>query len=248
MSTKATKGSRTVTQALSKSKRDAAQVKLVSETNRLAKDATDAAIAAVCAAERASVASTGTGSKDLASVAKIAKEAREVAEQAVEYAKDAMRAESEGDVAGAVYAANLSTRAAQRVGLLSTTAAVLTGKVEAVLDAEAQEPKLTVGAHAKAADGRRKRNDIAEQVDRSARYLVTYDRRIIATFLREEDAFLLESELAEIDSKNPAATGTCVVLDRVTGERLGGYMMTNGKMLAFVRDDEYDARYGKHRH
>ena len=101
----------------------------------------------------------------------------------------------------------------------------------------------------KAADERRKtRQDIAEQVDRSARYLVTYDRRIIATFLRQEDAFLLESELADLDRERGDASGTCVVLDRVTGERLGGYMVTNGKMLVFLRDDERDERDGRRRH
>ena len=249
MSTKATKSSRLVNQALSASKKDAAQAKLARETSRLAKDATDAATAAVCAAERASVASTGTGSKDATSVAKIAQDAREAAEQAIAYAQEAMRAESMDDLAGAVNAANLATRAAQRVALLATTASVLTGKAKAGFAAEPQVSEPATTARAKAADERRKtRQDIAEQVDRSARYLVTYDRRIIATFLRQEDAFLLESELADLDRANGTASGTCVVLDRVTGERLGGYMVTNGKMLVFLRDEEHAARFGGRRH
>lgn len=249
MSTKATMGSRAVAKALSKSNRATEEAKMASQTTRLAKDAINAAVAAVCAAERASVACGGEGSKDTVPVKTVAKDARLAAEEAVDRAKDAMKAESEGDAMGAAYFANLSARAAQRAGSLSSAISVLVGKAKALASEKEQgEPAITVaGPDREAEELARMSRELADKVDRSARYLVTYDRRIIATFLREEDAFLLESELADLDRKQASKTGTCVVLDRRTGKRLGGYMMTNGKMVVFVNDDEYEARYGKRR-
>ena len=81
-------------------------------------------------------------------------------------------------------------------------------------------------------------------IDRSARFLVTYDEKIIATFAREEDAFLLEGELADLDRAHGVAAGSCEVLDR-KGRRLGGYMLTGGKMLVFLRDNEFNKHYGR---
>ncbi len=249
MSTKATMGYRAVSKALSKSNRAAEDAKLASQTARLAKDAINAAVAAVCAAERASVASGSEGSKDTVPVKTVAKDARLAAEEAVERARDAMKAESEGDAMGAAYFANLSARAAQRAGSLSSAISVLVGKAKALASEKEQgEPAITVAVKSEAAEMReRMKHELVEAVNRSVRYLVTYDRMVIATTLREEDAFLLESELAELDRERGTETGTCEILDRLTGHRLGGYMLSNGKMLVFVRDDEHEVRFGKRR-
>lgn len=249
MSTKAIKSNIAVSKALSKSNRASEEARLASRVARLAKDAAKAAVAAVCAAERANVAE-GKGVKDTTPVKKVANDARLATEEAVERAREAMKAESEGDPVGAAYYANLSARAAQRAASLSSAVSILVDKTKAMESERKQsEPSVTVAAPNEEAERvARMERELADQVDRSARYLVTYNRRIIATFLREEDAFLLEAELADIDRKGEATTGTCVVLDRKTGDRLGGYMITNGKMLVFVRDDDYEARYGKRRH
>ena len=250
MSKKAIKSNITVSKALSKSSRASEEARLSSQVARLAKDAAKAAVAAACAAERANAAEGGRGVKDTTPVKKVANDARLATEEAVERAREAMKAESEGDSVGAAYYANLSARAAQRAASLSSAVSILVDKTKAMESERKQsEPSVTVAAPNEAAErAARMERELADQVNRSARYLVTYDRRIIATFLREEDAFLLESELADIDRKGEATTGTCVVLDRKTGDRLGGYMMTNSKMLVFVRDDDHEARYGKPRH
>lgn len=249
MSKKATMGSRTVSKALSESNRAVEDARLSSQAAKLAKDAVNAAIAASCAAERANATQDGRSVKDTTSVKKVAKDVRTAAEEAVEWAKDAMRAESEGDAVGAAHFANLSARAAQRAASLSSAASVLVGRAKAMASDKAlDEPTVTVpSTNRKTKELARLSQELSGEVDRSARYLVTYDRRIIATFLREEDAFLLEAELADLDRERAAKTGTCLVLDRKTGNHLGGYMMSNGKMLVFVRDDKYDARYGKSR-
>ena len=86
---------------------------------------------------------------------------------------------------------------------------------------------------------------LAEAIDRTARYLVTYDGAIIATFAHEEDAFLLESELADLDRAHGTTSGKCEVLERKTGRRLGGYLLTSGKILVFLRDEKRQARFGR---
>lgn len=250
MSTKATMGSRAVSKALSKSSRAAEDAKLSSQATRLVQDAINAAVAASCAAERANATQDSRRVKDTTSVKKVARDVRRATEEAVEWAKDAMRAESEGDAVGAAHFANLSAHAAQRAASLSSADSILVGKAKAMASDKAlEEPAVTVpDLNGKAERLASLSQELSGEVDRSARYLVTYDHRIIATFLREEDAFLLEAELADLDRGRAAKTGTCLVLDRRTGDRLGGYMMSNGKMLVFVRDDKYEARYGRHRH
>ena len=242
-------GSRAVSKALSKSKRAADDARLSSQSARLAKDAADVAVAAACAAERANAAQGGQGLKDATSVKRVARDVRLAAEDAVEWAKDAMRAEGEGDAVGAAYFANLSARAAQRAASLSSAVSVLVGRAKAMASGkEPGVPTVTIpGQSKRATELARANQELCDKVNQSARYLVTYDRRILASFLREEDAFLFEAELAELDQKQLAKSGTCVVVDRMSGKRLGGYMMTNGKMLVFVQDDECDARYGRHR-
>ncbi|MDO4539154.1 MAG: hypothetical protein Q4B54_13400 [Coriobacteriales bacterium] len=82
-------------------------------------------------------------------------------------------------------------------------------------------------------------------IARSAHYLVTYDGAVIATFAREEDAFLLESELADLDRSHGTTSGKCEVIERKTGHRLGGYLITGGQMLLFLHDEEAEKRFKK---
>lgn len=248
MSKKATMGSRAVTKALAKSDRAAKDAKLASDASRLARDAVNAAIAAACAAERASVAADGGRAKDTTSVKNVVRDAREAAEAAVELAKGAIKAEDERDAIGAIHSANLSARAAQRAGSLAAAASVLAGRArEMASGREASEPAITVEEERGESPAERVRRDLAAAIEQSAHFLVTYDSRIVATFAYEEDAFLLESELADMDRERGAESGKCEVLDRRTGHRLGGYLITGGRMLVCVRDDDYEVRYGKRR-
>ena len=89
--------------------------------------------------------------------------------------------------------------------------------------------------------------EIAEAIARSARYFVTRNGRIVAAFSNEEDAFLFESELADLDRARGAKSGWCEVFDRRTGHRLGGYLMTPDRMVVFERDEKHERRYSSSR-
>lgn len=241
MSTKAIKSSRIVAKALASSNRIAEEARQAANASRLAKDAVNAAIAATCAAERTSLAENGCKTSDATDMRKVTKGVRLAAEEAVEHAKDAMRAEDEHDVVAAAFSANLSVQAARRAGSLAAAASVISGKARET----AFEPRITVGEE-RTDDSRKRSGDaLSLSIERMARYLVTYDGAIIAVFAREEDAFLLESELADLDRVHGVATGRCEVLERKTGRRLGGYLFTGGKMLVFLRDDRSEKRYGR---
>ena len=83
---------------------------------------------------------------------------------------------------------------------------------------------------------------LAEAVGRSARYLVTYNDRTLAAFAREDDALLFEAELADLDRARGITAARCEVLDR-KGRRVGGFVITAGRMLAFVRERGSERRY-----
>ena len=245
MSKKATKSSRAVARALSTSNRAAEDAKLAADAKRLATDAVNAAVAAACAAERAAAVEGGSKATDATSVRKLTRDARAAAEEAVEHAKDAIRAEDLRDAIGAAWSANLSARAAQRAGSLASAAAVIAGKAREMSSArEAREPAVTVAKEHEESQRELMERELKAAIERSARYLVTYDARIIATFAREEDAFLFEGELADLDRAHRAESGRCEVIDRRSGHRLGGYLVAGGKILVFVRDDEWERRYG----
>ena len=243
MSMKATKSSRIAARALAGSNRIAAETRQAADATRLAKDAIKAAIAASCAAERAQLAEGNGKSDSAASMQRVSKDVRSATEEAVEHAKDAMRAESEDDVVSAVYSADLSIRAAQRASSLAAAASVMSGKTkELASKREAAEPRITVGEDRPSPSRNRPIDPLAAAIERAARYLVTYDGTIIAAFAREEDAFLLESELADLDRAHGTTTAKCEVLERRTGHRLGGYLITSGKMLVFLHNEKAERR------
>lgn len=247
MSKKATTTSRSVTKALTSHNRTAVDAKLASESSRLAKDAVKAAVAAACAVERANV-EQGLGGKGLTPLKGVAKDVRAAAEEAVDLARDAIEAADGGDVAGAALAADRSARAAQCAGSLSAAASVLAETARTLAaDAQPEQPAVTARGERGETPREVRERELAALIVRSASYLVTYDRKIIATFAREEDAFLLESELAELDCERGVASAMCEVLDRRTGHRLGGYMLTSGRIHVFLRDEDHEARFGKRR-
>ena len=243
MSMKATKSSRIAAKALAGSNRVAAEARQAADATRLAKDAIKAAIAASCAAERAQLTEGNDKSDNATSMQKVSRGVRSAAEEAVEHARDAMRAESERDVVGAVCSANLSIRAARHASSLAAAASVISGKTkELASEREAAQPRITVDENRPKPSRNRPCDPLAVAIERAARYLVTYDGTIIATFAREEDAFLLESELADLDRAHGTTNGRCEVLERRTGRRLGGYLLTGGKMLVFLRNEKAEAR------
>ena len=245
MSTKAIQSSRTAAKALAHTTRATEQMRMASDASHLAEDAIKAAISAACAAERASLSENGHRS-DGSQMRKACKYVRAAAEEAVEHAKDAMRAESKDDTVGAVCSADLSIRAAQRACSLAAATSILSGKArEMASDQEITEPQLTTPE--RSTSGNRKEDMLLAAVRQAANYLVTYDSRIIAVFARMEDAFLLESELGDLDKARGATSGRCEVFDCHTGQRLGGYLITGGKLLVYLRDDRSDKRYGKRR-
>ena len=87
---------------------------------------------------------------------------------------------------------------------------------------------------------------LAELVGRFASYLVTHDGYIVATFAREDDALLFEAELAELDLEQGVRNAKCEVLDR-RGRRAGGYLITAGRLCAFLRDEDREQRFGRSR-
>lgn len=209
MSKKATRVTRAAGKALAASNRAAEEAKLASRASGLAKDAIRAAIAAMCASERADASHVG----DAPSVKKAAGGVQAATEEAVECARDAMRAEDMGDAAGAAYAANLSVRAAQRAAVLSATVGVLAGKTREMASKDgAETPRLA--APERESHKERAGHELTEAIDRAARYLVTRDGRIVAAFGSEEDALLFESELADLDRARGAKSGWCEVFDR----------------------------------
>ena len=245
MAKNATKIARTANTALSASNKTA---KLAKDASNLKQDAVNAAVAAACAAERACIATHAARTDDAALLSKLVKDARAAAEAAVEHAREAIRCEDGRDAVAAVLAANNAAYAAQRAGAFSVAADVIVGKKrELASDRELSELVVTVGRERKLTDKQRMKRDLAAVIDRAARYLVTYDGAIVATFANEEDAFLLEGELADLDQAHGVRSASCEVLERASGHRLGGYALTGGKMLVLLRDEEYERRYGRSR-
>ena len=80
-------------------------------------------------------------------------------------------------------------------------------------------------------------------IDTSARFLVTHNGRLLATFVSEDDALLFEGELADIDVARGTDSALCEVRDR-RGRLLGGYVITAGRLCAFVRDEHFNQRFG----
>ena len=243
MSKKATRVTRAAGKALAASNKAAEEAKMASKAAGLAKDAIRAAVAAMCASERADASHAG----DAPSVKKAAGGVQAATEEAVEHARDAMRAEDRGDAAGAAYAANLSVRAAQRAAVLSATVGVLAGKTREMASQNgAEAPRLATPGREESHEERAKR-ELAEAIDRASRYFVTRNGRIVAAFSNEEDAFLFESELADIDRARGAKSGWCEVFDRRSGRRLGGYLMVPDRMIIFERDEKHERRYSSSR-
>lgn len=246
MTKKATTISRAIAKGLTESNRATEEAKLAKSASGLAQDAINAAVAAACAAERASNISEGEKAKGNADIRKITRDVRLAAEEAVERAKEAIFAEDNRDLVSAVYSANLAAQAAQKAGSLAAAAAVISGKTRKMAsDVPAAEPAITVRDERRESRKKAKDRGVSAAIDHAALYLVTYNGRLIASCVNEEDAFLLESELADLDRARDTATGKCEVLERRTGKRLGGYLITGGKMLVFLRDDGFDKRFGR---
>ena len=244
MSTKATASSRTAAKVLAEHKRAAQAARTAAHIAKLSADATKAAIAAACAAERVRHSDgSGTGST-VTDMVEIERRVHAATDAAIKHASDAMRAESTGDVVSAVCFANLAARAARQAASLATVSSVIggmskemrSGKETAVpepspRDTQSPQPATT------------RRDTLISAIDTCARYLITYDGKIISAFEREEDAFLFESELAELDQAHGVMSATCEVIERKTGKRLGGYFIAGGKLVVFVRD-ENQRRFG----
>ena len=84
---------------------------------------------------------------------------------------------------------------------------------------------------------------LAVAVERSARYLVTHNGRLLASFAEADDALLFEAELADLDRSHGVSSALCEVRDR-RGSRLGGYLVSAGKLLTFLRDEQFERRFG----
>ena len=70
---------------------------------------------------------------------------------------------------------------------------------------------------------------LAAAIERSARFRLLYDGRVIATFARRADAQLFADELADLDRALGRATASCVVAD-ADGRRLDGYRIEGGEL------------------
>ena len=70
---------------------------------------------------------------------------------------------------------------------------------------------------------------LAAAIERSARFRLLYDGRVIATFARRADAQLFADELDDLDRAHGRATASCVVAD-ADGRRLDGYRIEGGEL------------------
>ena len=246
MSKKATSISRTTNKALAAAAKES---KLAGDASRLAEDAVKAAIFAQCASVRAGQAAQGRASDNLAALNRIARDARKASEAAVEYARAASLREDGRDYAGAVCAAQDSVRAAGRAGSLAAEAAVLVGaKRELSSDTPAPEPSIRATEERKTSARRKREDGLKAAIERSMRFLVIYDGSVIATFANEEDAFLLESELADLDISHGKNSARCEVLEYGSRKRLGGYLIAGGKMVVLLEDKDFEERFATGRH
>ena len=91
-----------------------------------------------------------------------------------------------------------------------------------------------------------RRKALQDLVVRSASYLVTCDGYVVATFAHEDDALLFEAELADLDLAHGVRNAHCEVLDR-NGRRVGGYLITAGRLCTFLRDQDRERRFGRQR-
>ena len=196
MSKKATSINRAATKALSRSNMKAELARLMSRANSLAKDAVAAAAAAISASERCRQ-ERGGAAKDVSVAREIVLRAEEAMNLAVEKAHEAVVAEGEGDVVGATVSADAAMSAAQQAAAFSAAVSVMSSKSVATIP-DADEEKPTARSRRERAVSQRElaERELSRAIDRSARYLVTYDGRVIATFEREDDAMLFEAVLA----------------------------------------------------
>ena len=244
MSTKATASSRKATKALAEHNRTAQMARAAANATRLTEDAKKAAIAAACAAERARISDGTHTTSTVSDIFEIESRVRKATEEAIRHASDAMKAESTGDIVDAIHSANLAANAARRAASLATVASVIGGMAqEMASESQPEVPEISVKDRRTAKPTDRRSDTLSAAINHNSNYLVTYDGKIIATFDREEDAFLFESELADLDKTHDVSSGKCEVIERRTGKRLGGYLLAGGKMIVFLRDHD-QKRFG----
>ena len=243
MSTNAIKSFRIASKAYSTSTKED---RLAHDASRAAEDAIKCAAAARAASVRAGSA---RGENGAAALAKCVKGARAAAERAQVHAREAIRLGDERDVAGAAFAARDAVRAAEDAGVYAASAAVLIGaKKELASDKETELPAGLAAKKSKAQERAERERNLTAAIERSMRYLVTYGGEIISGFANEEDAFLFEGELADLDVAHGTECAKCEVIERATGERLGGYLLAGGALVVLLKDDEYERRFRVGRH
>lgn len=247
MSKKATSISRTVAEAMGRNQSHS----LAKAAAKSAQDALHAAVGASRAAERAKREAGSVSSSEASELKRIAKQAQTAVDDAQKLAREATQAAGEHDVASAVYAASRCVSLAKKASDLSIEAAILDAKAEDVAAQKDSQPALSAAERERRQrreNRRRMERNLQMAIDGAARCLVTYNGSIVAAFAREEDAFLFESELADLDRAHREDSARCEIIDRTTGHRLGGYMLTASKMFVFVRDDDYEKHYGRRSH
>ena len=239
MSTKATASSRKAARAITGHKRDERVARAAADAAKLAKDAEKAAIAAACAAERVRISNGNTTNSSVTDIFEIQDRVRSATKQAIKYATNAIQSESVGGDVNVICFANQAATYARKAAALATVAAVIAGmKKEMISNNEPTVPEISENDRHAARTPTKQHDTLAAAINHSSRYLVTYDGKIIATFEREEDAFLFESELADLDQAHEVSTANCEVVERRTGKRLGGYLLSAGKLIVFLRDSD----------
>ena len=156
-------------------------------------------------------------------------------------------------------AAAASQRATRAANVVRRAAALATEALRGARDAQqaadearaaervaSDAAKAARSAAAGAARAVRSLDDevLSTAIDRSAHYVVTYNGQLVATFLNEDDALLFESELADLDRAHGVTTANCEVLVRRSGHRVGGFMVTAGRLFAFLRDEAGERKAG----
>ena len=91
-----------------------------------------------------------------------------------------------------------------------------------------------------------KERALSELIDSTARYVVFYDGRIVATFASADDALLYEGELADLDRDHGVRCVECKVFDR-KGKLIGGYAIMAGMMVNTLEDKDWGRKYSTKR-
>ena len=176
-------------------------------------------------------------------IARAEAEAHRAAQAAAEAIRAAKAAYFEAEAAREAYTAGAATKHANAAHSSARSAGSKARDAKNARVAVAVASRTAMGSD----EGGHRSADVdqlAMAVDQSARYLVTHNGRLLASFVNVDDALLFEAELAELDRAHDETSVICEVRDR-RGHRMGGYLLAGTTFVNFIRDEQSARRFGR---